>query len=212
MTSKIIKSEKKQETEAKVPASSSKVIEKEVVLAHQEAARILEEAREQARHILEEAQEEAERLRQEAEQKGFEQGLASWEERLLELKNAMDRALKDATPQIVQLSIRIAEKILRKHLEVNPDAIVPMVEEALATTRGYSGGFFLIRVHPEDVPALERARERLVQLNPTWENLQIVGDKSLSRGGCRIESDFGMIDATLETQLRAIEHLLTGGA
>jgi flagellar biosynthesis/type III secretory pathway protein FliH len=43
-------------------------------------------------------------------------------------------------------------------------------------------------------------------------SLDIVVDEDLPRGGCRIETDFGTVDATIETQIRVIErHLLGGG-
>ena len=209
---KVIKSGKKPaESKSVTAVSSGKVIDREVAQAHQEAARIIEEARKEAETLIFKAREEVDAIRAEAREAGYREGLAEWETRLAEMRAALDQTLKDATPQIAHLAVRIAEKILRKHLDTDPESIVPMVQEALATARGYRGGFFVIRVHPEDVPALEGARERLLQLNPSWEALQIVGDEQMARGGCRIESDFGTIDASLETQLKAIEHLLTGG-
>ncbi len=209
---KVIKSGKKPgEAKSTTAVSSGKVIDREVAQAHQTAARILADAQKEAEALISKARVEAEAIRAEAREGGYREGLAEWEARLAEMRAALDQALRDATPQIAHLAVRIAEKILRKHLDTDPESIVPMVQEALATTRGYRGGFFIIRVHPDDVAALEGARERLLQLNPSWEALQIVGDDRMARGGCRIESDFGTIDASLETQLKAIEYLLTGG-
>jgi type III secretion protein L len=188
-----------------------KVIEQEVLLAHDEARRIVEQAQARARAIVEEAQGEAAAVRAQAERDGWAAGLAQWQEQIVAVAEQGRRAVDDARPQLVQLAVKVAEKVLRRRLDERPEAIVPMVEEALEAARGYRGGHLVLRVNPEDVPALEGFKKRLLDRDQRWQSLEVVAEPAMARGGCRIETDFGTIDASVETQLAAIESLLLRG-
>jgi flagellar assembly protein FliH len=192
-------------------ADPGKVIAQEVVIAHEEARRIVEHAQARARAIVEEAQQESAEVRRRAREEGWSQGLAEWEARIQAVAGEARRAVEEARPQLVTLALRVAEKILRRRLDEHPDAIVPMVEEALEAARGYRGGHLVVRVNPADAPALEGFRQRLLERDGRWKSLEIAAVETMARGGCRIETDFGTIDASVETQLAAMEQLLLGG-
>jgi flagellar assembly protein FliH len=220
MTSKIIKGRP-------VPLTSlfereetlPKVIDQEVLVAHerarsilreaeQDAERCCEEARQRAAAILREAMEEGERLRAQAAARGGAEGLARWESLILEHGETMRQALDEAQPQLVQLAVRVAEKILRQRLQSDPDAIVPMLQEALGTVRSYRGSHLLLHLHPDDIPLVQRAQRRLQAHDARWSTVELVAQEGMTRGGCRIETDFGTIEASVETQLGAIRKLL----
>ena len=212
--SKIIKGGALPPSAAPAPRAAGepgKVIAQEVVLAHDEARRIVEAAQARARDIVEEAQQAAADLRQTAHDEGWAEGLAEWQSRVLEVAGEARRAVEEARPQLVALALRVAEKILRRRLDEQPDAIVPMVEEALEAARGYRGGHLVVRVNPADAPALEGFRQRLLDRDGRWKSLEIAAVEGMARGGCRIETDFGTIDASVETQLAAMEALLLRG-
>jgi type III secretion protein L len=211
---KIIKGAGVPATAAPAPRASAdagKVISQEVVFAHEEARRLVEGAQARARDIVEEAQQEAADLRSRAREEGWAEGLAEWQARILDVAGEARRAVEGARPQLVALALRVAEKILRHRLDEQPDAIVPMVEEALEAARGYRGGHLVVRVNPADAPALEGFRQRLLDRDGRWKSLEIAAVEGMARGGCRIETDFGTIDASVETQLAAMEHLLLRG-
>ena len=207
-TGKIIKGAALPTPAPRPMAEPGKVIEQEVLLAHDEARRIVEQAQARARAIVEEAQQEASAVERAAREQGWANGLADWQERIVEVGEQGRKAVEEARPQLVQLALRVAEKVLRRRLELQPDAIVPMIEEALEAARGYRGGHLVLRVHPLDVPALEGFRKRLLDRDPRWQSLELVAEEGMARGGCRIDTDFGTIDASVETQLAAIENLL----
>jgi len=214
VTGKIIKGAALPPTAAPATRSApdaGKVISQEVVFAHDEARRIVEAAQARARDIVEEAQQAAADLRRQAHEEGWAEGLAEWQSRVLEVAGEARRAVEEARPQLVALALRVAEKILRRRLDEQPDAIVPMVEEALEAARGYRGGHLVVRVNPADAPALEGFRQRLLERDGRWKSLEIAAVEGMARGGCRIETDFGTIDASVETQLAAMEQLLLRG-
>lgn len=196
-----------------VAPPAGKILDREVLAAHDGAREILAAAERDAAAIVERARAEAEAVRAAARDEGRAAGLAEWQERLAALAGAEARMLEEARPQLVQLALRVAEKILRQRLESRPETIVPMVEEALQAARGHVGGPILVRAHPDDAATLSGLQARLRAQGPRWESLDVLADPEMGRGGLRIETAFGTIDASVETQLRAIEQiLLQGGA
>lgn len=190
---------------------AGKVLEREVVVAHEGARRILDAARVEAGALLDAARAEAAGIRAAAAEAGEATGLANWVSRALELDRAEATLLAEARGQLLQLALRIAEKVLRQRLEQAPEAILPMVEEALQAARGNVAGRVVLRLNPLDAATVSPQLERLRQQNRGFDSLEILRDGNLSRGGCRVETQFGTIDASIETQLRAIEHLLRRG-
>jgi type III secretion system HrpE/YscL family protein len=192
---------------------SGKIVPREVMAASTEAARIVEAARRQAEEIVA----AAERAREEAvaagRRQGFEEGAAQWAEALRAARLRVAEAARKAQPEIVRLALRVAEKILRQRIEARPDAIVPMVDEALRAFLAQNQTRVVLRVHPADEKVLAAHRQRWLERNPTIGGIVIVPDEAVGRGGCRLESESGTVDATFETQLEVIErHLLGEGS
>lgn len=62
----------------------------------------------------------------------------------------------------------------------------------------------MVRVNPEEYDALSEVKSELISdavKNPT---ITIVGDTSVEKGGCIVESDIGAVDAQITTQLEEI--------
>jgi flagellar assembly protein FliH len=141
---------------------------------------------------------------------GYARGAAQWAEAVKSAQASLKAALEGAKPQVVRMALRVAEKVLRRKLETTPDAMLPMVDEALRSLQGQQQTRIVLRIHPADQPVLETRRQHWLERHPGIGSLQIVVDESMSRGGCRIESEFGMVDATVETQIAVIERHLLG--
>jgi flagellar assembly protein FliH len=191
--------------------TSGKVVEREVIAASGEAARILEEAKAEAAEIVGAAQQARARAIQDGFKEGYERGAEQWQQAVWAARESIKVAVEQAKPQIVQLALRVAEKILRQKLDTTPEAMVTMVDEALRSLQGQNQMRVVLRVNPADQAVLELRRQRWMDRHPSITSLAIVADESFPRGGCRIESDFGTVDATLETQIGVIERHLLGG-
>jgi flagellar biosynthesis/type III secretory pathway protein FliH len=122
------------------------------------------------------------------------------------IEHCLAAARADARDDLVRLAVRIAERILGRELQLSPDAVADVAAAALAEAPGARR--LLVRAHPDDLPALERARERLAAAVPDGE-LAFGGDPAIARGGCVIDAGGGEIDARLATQLAALERALT---
>jgi type III secretion protein L len=192
-------------------ASGPKVVPREEIAASAEATRILEEAEARAQKVLDSAREAyAESVRKGFEE-GYARGVEQWAEAIGAARESVARSIERSQQQVARLALRIAEKILRQKLETSPEALAPVVDEALRSLQAQPQSRVVLRVHPDDRSPLEERKARWLARFPGLESLKVVADEELPRGSCRIESDFGMVDATIETQLRVIERHLLGG-
>jgi type III secretion system HrpE/YscL family protein len=195
------------------PGPSGKIVSREVMAASAEAGRIVEAARQKAEEILAEAQKARDEAVASGLRQGFEQGAAQWADALRAARVRVAEAARKAQPEIVRLALRVAEKILRQRIEARPEAIVPMVDEALRAFLAQNQTRVVLRVNPADEKVLAAHRQRWLERNPTIGGIVVVPDEAVGRGGCRLESESGTVDATFETQLDVIErHLLGEGS
>ncbi|HLK49925.1 MAG TPA: FliH/SctL family protein [Bryobacteraceae bacterium] len=109
------------------------------------------------------------------------------------------QVIRRAEADVVQLSIEIARRILHRELSVDPAALAALVRGALEKLAGQQ--VCRVRVHPEQEPLL---RATLAQLG-RGADIEIVTDAAQSRGGALFETANGLLDASVETQLREIE-------
>lgn len=168
------------------------------------------DAKVEAERILSEAGREAERLRAQATTEGRERGLAAVSELMVAARASAARAQRNVEGDLRTLAVRIAERILGRELSLNPDAVNDIVGSALRQAGAPRD--IVLRVHPDDLKALERGRPRLLERAQRAQTLQFRADPSVGRGGCIVESELGTVDARLNVQLEAIERALRGGA
>jgi flagellar biosynthesis/type III secretory pathway protein FliH len=67
-------------------------------------------------------------------------------------------------------------------------------------------GTATIRLHPDDYQAIG------AQQSLTDAPVQVVADPSVSRGGCHVQSDFGFMDVSPESQFRELARALLSEA
>jgi len=189
----------------------------------------IEQIRQQAREMLEQATLESERIRQqafaEAQETGYTAGLQQAEQdverkaRELCEKNIATTlpALKAAATALneerdvwrsewesiaIRLSALIAEKLVRRELTQNPELSTEMLLKTLELASGSSQVRLLM--NPSDIEQL--GADGLQKVNDILRSAdsQLVGDQSITPGGCVIQTQHGKIDAQLETQLDRI--------
>jgi type III secretion protein L len=139
--------------------------------------------------IVRDAESHADAIREEARSRGEEEGLARY-------IVAIERFYANAEPEMIRLATAIARKIIGEELRTSPETIVAIVREALAAGRGQR---IVIRVHPSAAALVRKS---------VGAEIQVAASESVAPGGCVIESEFGIVDAQLETQLRVIERAL----
>jgi flagellar assembly protein FliH len=114
--------------------------------------------------------------------------------------NALENELAQS---LLDLSVRLAERLVSAHLAADPAAIEPLLREALASLPATLAQGRL-RVNPLDV---EVARAFLGQERPetVW---QWIEDPAVARGGCLLETPSLSQDLTLPSRMRALSRAL----
>ena len=115
-------------------------------------------------------------------------------------------AAKDAA---IVLARKMAEKIIGRAVVLDPAVMGEIAGQALAASR-VRGGAVVLRVHPDDIAAVERTRPEWLARVAAGANVRVVADASVGRHGCVVETPVGRLDARLETQLDALERVLRG--
>jgi flagellar assembly protein FliH len=115
---------------------------------------------------------------------------------------AMELWYQKSEVGVARLARDVAERIIADELQLRPDAIMGIVREAL--NRVANSTHARVRVNPFDLPALAERKEQLMQACNSVHEIEIVGDEQLSPGSTIIESDSGLVDATVESKLRML--------
>jgi flagellum-specific ATP synthase len=158
-------------------------------------------------------------VEKEAYTQGFRQGhdetLENEQEKLSPLKTVLRQSklilaehqtnlqsgiLRDA----IALALALADGVMRSAISKNPELSAHGLRQALQMVRGQE--HIKIKAHPTDCDAI-RILQRNV-LPDTTDNIQIVADEHTVKGGCLIETDFGIIDARIDQQLATMQTAL----
>jgi type III secretion protein L len=143
---------------------------------------------------------EAESIREAARREGREEGLAQVTALLVEARSAAARREAAAETDLRSLAVRIAEKLIARQLQLAPDTVADVVRATLSQARERRR--IVVRVSPLDESLVRERLGAQVDLRP---------DTTVARGGCLVETEVGLIDARLDTQLATLERALRDG-
>jgi flagellar assembly protein FliH len=144
---------------------------------------------------------------------GIENGQAQIRERVKHftgLANMLEKPLKDTGDavenELLSLCLAIARQIIRREISVDSGHIVAVIREAISVLP-VSSQKMQIHLHPDDAGTV---RSVLSDSNDelSWK---IVEDPMLSKGDCRIVTEYSQVDATLDRRLAAIAAKIMGG-
>jgi type III secretion protein L len=181
-------------------------ITKEAHEASLEAKQIIAKAQEQAAQLLDDARREKETVLAESTERGYTAGLDQWNDALADAWKQREDFLAKHEAELVKLAVAIARRIIGPSLEMNPGTVLQTAKEALRGVR--SERRIIIKVNPSDEDALREQAASLKMLGAEMGELVIIGNPSIEPGGCIVESDLGVIDAQISTQLASIENAL----
>ncbi|QSQ18679.1 flagellar assembly protein FliH [Pyxidicoccus parkwayensis] len=182
------------------------VINAEVFEAKQGAQAIIEEAHREKERILAEAQREREELLAKTRDQGRQEGLAQATEIVLRAKMQAGEILGSYEKDVIALSLRMAEKIIGRSLEKDPDLMVELCASAIDNLR--SARSMVLRVHPKTAAVLRAKKPVLMELIGRAVDLAIKEDPEVAPVGCIVQTEFGTVDAQLPTQLEMLQNVL----
>jgi flagellar assembly protein FliH len=161
------------------------------------------EAEREAAHKLDQARREAyaEGLsagRQQAEEqfRPMAQGLA---ETLNSLARVRENIREETIQDLVHLAVSVAARVIHREVAVDPDALAGLIQAAFSKLQ--SREINRVRMHP----TLEALVRKVLEQAGAPKNLVLMPDASLKPAEVLFETSQGILDASVETQLREIE-------
>ena len=190
--------------------------------AKKEAAGILEKARAEGAAILEQAQaqaeQEKEKVFEEAQKQGYAAGkrdadaqaealLEEFEEKKKDIQSVYEEKLEKMEPQLVDTITDIYEHIFHVELSNYKDILGYLISSTLRKIEG--GHEFIIHVSKEDYPYVSMQKKQLMAGAVSGScNVDIVEDMVLAKNECMIETDNGIFDCGLGTELSELKQKL----
>lgn len=108
---------------------------------------------------------------------------------------------------VLRLAFLVAERIVRTELTTRPDALISNIRYTLSKVSSVENNI-IVRLNPADHTTIQSRREAL---QVPFQELEFIRDERLSPGSCIVETNYSTIDATIETQLHAVEQMLEKG-
>ncbi len=116
---------------------------------------------------------------------------------LAALGSELDALQQEMARTLAISATQLARRIVRAELATRPDLVAAVAQEALDTLL-LSAHHITLRVHPDDHALVAQGAAEVLAAR----GARLLADASVTRGGCLVESDIGVIDATLETRWR----------
>ncbi len=192
---------------ADVAVSSEQPTAAELGHANSEIELMHRQARMKAAEIEKEAYEkgfsEGERAGRETGEEMVEAVLKQYTQTLEELKGLRHKLLTGSEREVVRLSLEVAKKVVKREVCVDEELILALVKVALSRLADQS--LMTVRVNPKDCQSILHFRVSPGHRDSWHDGIKLVEDPLITRGGCLIETDSGVIDARVEEQFREIE-------
>lgn len=192
-------------------------VEEEIEASTEAAMASIEEMKRQAAEELEQMRAEAEKslvaerqyAMEAAKKQGYQAGLtqgvqeadtmkAQLQADRKKMEAEVDALLQNLEPQLIDAITGIYEHIFRVDLSSHRDIVMHLLAETLRKADG--GRSFIIHVSSEDYPYVSMQKKTLTD-GISVNSLEVVEDITLAAGDALIETDGGIFDCGLGTQL-----------
>jgi type III secretion protein L len=125
---------------------------------------------------------------------------------LAKAKMQAGQLLAASENELVALACQIAEKIIGRDLQRQPELVVEICANAIENVRHAKA--MVLRVHPKDGAILREKRPVLMSLIGRAMDLSVKDDPDVEPGGCIVQTEFGTLDAQLKTQFEMLRAVL----
>jgi flagellar assembly protein FliH len=187
----------------------------------QEADLILHRARAKADLLISDTTTRINELEREALEKGYASGkqaaLQDYQQAveeyrrnsqnlLLQINQLHQKIYEDTEPEIIALALEIAQKLVCRQLEIDPATVVDVARSACMQAKECE--LVIIYAPPEQLDHLKNRKAEIQAQLYRAQKLEFIADPSITVGGCRIETEQGYIDATVDTMLEQIQAVI----
>jgi type III secretion protein L len=179
-----------------------------VAEAQAQADALLESARAEAASLVAEAQASFEQAYKSGLDRGLHDAAAQWAGQALDAAGATRRSLYRQSERLSNLVSMAVERVIDQEdraalFRRSLRTIVKLVKNVPVLT---------MRVHEQDREHAQRAVDAVLRQSRSTMSIEVLSDPALEPGGCRFESDDGVVDASLDTQLEALRRAVRRAA
>ena len=157
-------------------------------------------------------EDELENTMKESYQKGWDEALGKNRDDVLLISQSMNKVINDlkqerddfwgrCEKEIIKLAFAIAKKAVYEDIsQCNGKIIEKVVSDALSRVK--EKDILRVYVNPDDAEKLKAMDNN--EVSNAGETYEIVNDAKISRGGCKVVTDCGGVDAMVETRWNEI--------
>ncbi len=186
-----------------------------VALAKEEAERILAEANAEADKLVAQANERVREIEDTARSQGYEAGQNRLQEELAEKSQALQedydsrlqaleedyRSKRDSMEhELIDAIVPAFEKVFGVAFAHKKELLLYLTDRAVLNIEGEK--HFRIKVAEGQVSFLESSKEEILNHVGHDVELEVIGDPRMEENDCIIETDSGVFDCGLKTQLK----------
>jgi flagellar assembly protein FliH len=142
-----------------------------------------------------------------------------WTAALSDFESRRDRILAEARVEVLRLAVMIAERVVKRSVELDPQIIAAQLDAVLALVIRPTE--LVVSINPDDRAAAEKSLPALLARFEAVRHVGLVDDPALVRGSCVAKTrgaadgatetstiPGGEIDASIPTQLQRIVDVL----
>jgi flagellar assembly protein FliH len=171
--------------------------------------------------LLADAQQQVAAARQQGYQDGYRDGLVALESfkesfasqtssqmaRVLQaLDDDLGRLEQGMATSVARVATELARQVVRSELAVRPALVAQVAREAVNAVL-MSARHITVLVHPDDHTLVQQGCEEALAAR----GARLLAHPTVARGGCRVESDAGVIDALVATRWAQATQALGSG-
>lgn len=168
------------------------------------------------RNLVSRAQEEAGTIRESAAKEGYKAGLEQAKNEIGQVKTAIEDFLKAKqevfeyiAPDILEISIDIARKIVKHEIEQDPEIVLATILDVLKNI-SRDEAKISIKVNPSQLALTKNNIPEIISLTGLETKVNVIADDTIEVGGCIVLTSNGVVDATMNTQLEIIKEAFRG--
>jgi len=144
--------------------------------------------------------------REEGYAAGYQEGRAQAAQEVQRLRALLDDAggaLGDldqtVAEELLALALEVSRRMLGQALKLHPELVLPVIQEAVRCLPQFQQTVRLV-LHPQDAALVHS----YIAEHPAASSWVLVEDARLERGGCRVETPNGEVDATLQNRWQRV--------
>jgi flagellar assembly protein FliH len=138
-------------------------------------------------------------IRQRAELRELQNGV------LASLKNTLPQVRNECEQMLTALALEVAQKLIAG-MPISVEMVEAAVREALDHVQ--EAGQFAVQLHPDDLRLLQECNSPILLPDGPDERIRFHASPEVTRGGCLVQTRFGIVDATREMKLDLLQKAL----